>query len=102
MHLAREIIQLGGIVCLSPAKPFYERLDGPFIEHLVELGEASEWLQVGIGTDYGGILDEWRLPGCHTVADCFKTLIRSLLAHGLEEWQIRRVVGENAQRFFMK
>lgn len=98
---ASAIIFLGGIVCLSPARPFYERLQGPFIDHIQMLGELSAWTGVGIGTDYGGILDEWRLPGCRTVADTFESVANALLQAGLAEWQVRNVVGQNVQRFFL-
>lgn len=99
---ARELVRSGGLVCLSPAKPFYNRLEGPFLEHIKLLGEASNWDGLGIGTDYGGILDEWRLPGCRTVADCFQTVTDFLLSNGLTEVQVSNVVGLNAQRFFMR
>lgn len=94
------LVENGSLVCLSPARPFYKRLDGPFLEHINMLGEASNWQGVGIGTDYGGILDEWRFPECATVADCFRTVAQFLLDSGLQEWQVRNVVGLNAARFF--
>lgn len=99
---AEALAQNWSLVCLSPAQPFYDSLapDSAFIAHIKRLGEVSAWRKVGIGTDYGGILDRWRLPGCRTIAECFATVIQALLAAGLEEWQVRRVVGLNVRDFF--
>lgn len=99
---ALEVASSGGLVCLSPARPFYNRLDGPFLEHIKLLGEASNWRGVGIGTDYGGILDEWRLPGCYTVASCFWTVEEFLLSQGLKPEQVGCITGLNACSFFMR
>lgn len=100
MNRALEIVKAGGLVCLSPVRPFYQRLHGPFVNDIRMLGQASDWRLVGIGTDYGGVHDKWRFPRCETVAKLFEAVIVALLKEGLEEWQVRRVVGENVARFF--
>lgn len=100
MELAKRIIAREGIICLSPARPFYPGLDGPFFDHLVELGEESAWRGVGIGTDYGGILDEWRFAECATVGRCFETVTEFLLQRNLHEAKVTAVVGRNVAEFF--
>lgn len=101
MEQALVVVQSGGLVCISPCRPFYNGLDNTFLEHIRTLGEASDWNGVGIGTDYGGILDSWRFDGCLTVADCFRAVTTFLLDSGLTEQQVRRVIGLNARRFFL-
>ncbi|MCA9375756.1 MAG: membrane dipeptidase [Candidatus Doudnabacteria bacterium] len=102
MDRALEIVRAGGLVCLSPAKPFYPGFGGVFVDHVRALLAETRmhWCGVGIGTDYGGILDDWRFDGCETVGRLFEQLIVALLGAGLTELQVRRVVGANAGIFF--
>lgn len=100
LQRAEDIIDQGGIVCLSPANPFYTGLNSAFTEHVRILGDKSAWRGIGIGTDYGGILDEWRFPGCMTVAQCFEMVARHLSSTGLSSEQVAAVVGVNARHFF--
>lgn len=97
---AYDIVNVGGLVCLSPAHPFYQGLAGAFTQHVHMLGDFSKWCSVGIGTDYGGILDEWRFPGCANVAQCFEAVAAHLSASGFSDKQVTAVVGVNAENYF--
>jgi microsomal dipeptidase-like Zn-dependent dipeptidase len=92
---ARQILVTGGFVGLSPCAPFY---DDPsvFFDHLLELHAFVP--RVGIGTDYGGILDEWRWPQCETVLDLFCFVADGLLKRGLNEQQVAGIIGDNFRR----
>lgn len=101
-ELAQEIISRKGIVCLSGSRPFYPDI-ALFIEHITNLVQcADSYLHVGIGMDYGGILDEWRFDGCATIADAHQTIYQALLDRlGAEEIDlIRQICGANVLRFY--
>jgi microsomal dipeptidase-like Zn-dependent dipeptidase len=101
--LAQEIINRKGIVCLSGSRPFYPDL-ALFIEHVESLvhENSDNHLHVGIGMDYGGILDEWRFDGCTTIAEAHQTIAQALINQlGTEEADvIRQICGTNVLRFY--
>ncbi|MCW1930071.1 MAG: membrane dipeptidase [Candidatus Kerfeldbacteria bacterium] len=92
MECAKQIIDMGGFVGLSPCAPFYDE-PSVFFDHLLELHSFVP--RVGIGTDYGGILDEWCWPGCETVFDLFCYVTHELFKRGLTEQQVAGIIGDN-------
>ncbi len=102
-ELAQKIINRKGIVCLSGSRPFYPNI-GLFIKHIESLvyPDNGNNLRVGIGMDYGGILDEWRFDGCATIAEAHQTIGRALIDQlGAEEAGIiQQVCGTNVLRFY--
>lgn len=107
-ELAQEVIRLGGLVALSPCRPFYNSMDD-FLEHLIGLAESSVgpegdsgWGYVGIGTDYGGIFDHWRLPGCHTIGNTFAQVQAGLLRSGVHPRDIALAMGQNVKIIYSR
>lgn len=96
-ELAEVLVSKGRFIGLSPCVPFYNTPE-TFFEHMMWLGEESCWEHVGIGTDYGGILDQWRWPGCETVFDLFCFVTHELLKRGLTEQQVAGIIGDNFRR----
>lgn len=97
LETAKDVVHAGGMVCLSPCKPFYDEPE-IFFEHIIEFGQLNFFERVGVGTDYGGILDEWRWPGCETVFDLFCFVTHKLLERGVSEQQVAGIIGDNFRR----
>lgn len=98
---AYAVIKAGGLVGISPAEPFYDEPDRYFAD-LMRLIEISGGNGVAIGTDAGGLLDEWLFPGWNNVANMFRQTIIGLLERDVPEEIVRKVAGQNARKFFMR
>lgn len=94
---ALSIISRGGFVGLSPCKPFYDD-PSTFFDHVLQFATMCDWKKVGVGTDYGGILDEWRWPQCETVFDLFCFVAEGLRLRGISEEIIANIIGDNFRR----
>lgn len=68
-----------------------------FLDHLMHAIEVCGIEHVGLGSDYDGIQ---RAPQGLEDASCYPRLMEALFARGLDEGDVRRVMGGNVERVF--
>lgn len=92
-----RIIRMGGIVGLTPARPFFASLE-QFTDRVSRLYRSVEGgaAKVALGTDFGGLWDGALLPEVRSVADVWR--IGDMLAerHGFTDDEVDGVLRTNA------